>query len=412
MRRQKEIFFLCLHVYMSTLNQLSKETPMIDQSHIDLLGLIEKIPNTKLRRNAGTDGGEWHGACPLPDCKGGDDRFHVWPKPNQGNPRWWCRGCGGQGDAIAFVQAYHSLSFIEALTFLELDMSSPATTQLRPAQAPVAIEPPPTAWQSRALTFVIECQNTLWSAMGKLGLDALHQRGFNDATLCLAHLGYNPYDQYVPRSAFGLPPDWDAFGNPKDIWLPHGVVIPWFVDGQLWKVSIRRPSGEPRYYFLPGSVDTLYNADTLHYSKPAILCEGPFDALAIQQATKGLISAIASGTTGARKMRWITRLALAQPLLLAFDTDEPGLKAAMYWQEIFPEARIWRPFYDDPAAMLETGADVRAWAFAGVGWGREGFSVDGVQTAGRELWRLWDDGTNQVIGEFHSAAEAEQAVAA
>jgi DNA primase len=53
---------------------------------VDLLALLNR--DTRLRRVASTNGGEWAGPCPW--C-GGTDRFRVWPYAAR--PRYWCRQC-------------------------------------------------------------------------------------------------------------------------------------------------------------------------------------------------------------------------------------------------------------------------------------------------------------------------------
>ncbi len=82
-----------------------------------------------------------------------------------------------------------------------------------------------------------------------------------------------------------------------------GIVIPWYVDGAVWKLTIRRPSGTPRYVTVTGSANVLYNVDALQPGRVAVLVEGPFDVLAVEQAAGDLVASVASGTTGARRMR-------------------------------------------------------------------------------------------------------------
>ncbi len=44
--------------------------------------------------------------------------------------------------------------------------------------------------------------------------------------------------------------------------------------------------------------------------------------------------------------------------------------------------------------------------------GSQGYSVEGVQFAdGRIAWRLYDDATGQVVGEYQTEQDAERAVA-
>jgi hypothetical protein len=135
----------------------------------------------------------------------------------------------------------------------------------------------------------------------------------------------------------------------------------------LWRVIIRRPAGEPRYYIIPGGSNALYNADAVQRGKPAVLVEAALDALAIQQEAGDLVAAVATGTTGARGIHWIGKLAGCNPILLSYDNDQGGNQPTTYWRDVFRErAHIWRPYPDDPAAMLEHGFDVRGWVAAGL----------------------------------------------
>lgn len=104
----------------------------------------------------------------------------------------------------------------------------------------------------------------------------------------------------------------------------------------------------------------LYNVNALKRGRVAVLVEGPFDVLAIEQAAADLVTSVARGTTGARRMRWMTRLALCLEVLIALDTEEERNTAAAqaigYWHEVLqPRARRWRPYLKDCGEMLEHG---------------------------------------------------------
>jgi DNA primase len=106
--------------------------------------------------------------------------------------------------------------------------------------------------------------------------------------------------------------------------------------------------------------------DAVRFGHPAVLVEGMFDRLAVQQVAGDLVAPVAVGTRHGTSYT-IGRLSLAKPLLLALDADGAGDAAAAWWQRIFPQARRWRPTHDDPAAMLQTGQDVRGWIKQGLG---------------------------------------------
>jgi hypothetical protein len=358
-----------------------------------------------------------------PDIEKIRDRFRVWPE--QG--RWWCRQCERSGDAVSFVQQREQLGFGEALRSLGLQGQArsyqPAPA---PARPPDPSEPPPEAWQHAARAFVEASSAQLHGGYRK-PLAWLHRRGYQLGTIQAAQLGYQPRDAWLPRSAWGLPEEG------RKLWLPRGIVIPWFVEGQLWKLFIRRPippgaweavrqplhetpapRGIPatvlgclreqrsyltvealarrcdlaagdvqaalaeldaarlvqrptRHYQVPGGSNCIYNADAIQPGKPVLLVEAALDALAVQQAAGDLCATVATGTTGGRAVRWAAQLARASAVLLAYDNDQGGDSPIAYWQAMLgQQARVWRPYLDDPAAMLEQGMDLRGWVAAGL----------------------------------------------
>ena len=83
-----------------------------------------------------------------------------------------------------------------------------------------------------------------------------------------------------------------------------------------------------------------------------------------------LIAVVAAGTTSGRLERWIGRLDLASPVLIALDADAAGDIASGWWlKALGPQARRWQPLWDDPAAMLQGGANLRTWVREGLGTG-------------------------------------------
>ncbi len=335
---------------------------MADLSHVDLLELIGA--DVTLRRKSAASG-EWMGACP--EC-GGRDRFTVWPSPSKGKPRYWCRQCGAKGDAADYlVWRGRAATMGEALRLLGSEYTAPARTEPRPIDPPEAVTPPPAAWQERGRSFADYARRVLWSRDGVEGLEMLRRRGLKDDTIRAAGLGYNPKEMHDDPRRWGL----DPADHPKGIWLPAGVVIPYTVDGELWLVKIRRPQGEPRYVGVAGGTfTTLYNADALRAGRPAVLCEGELDALAVAQAAGDLGAAVASGTTGgAHRVKWLARLALACPVLVSLDNDAAGNEAAPYWLDALGKpAKRWPPLRKDPGEVLQADgpAALLAWIAAGL----------------------------------------------
>lgn len=340
---------------------------------MSIVELIQGETNIPFRKN-GTAGKEYHGPCPWcgDDGKGDKaDRFIIWPAEG----RYLCRRCGKKGDDIQFVREYKHMGYREACEYLDYgekdihhnhhNHHNDFTHQINHNHEQ-PLQPPCEQWLEQAWPFLLSCQEKLWSDAGARALAWLHGRGLTDVTIRAAGLGYCDRDHYAVRAAWGLAPETTKDGKPKGLWLPRGVVIPWQIDGELWGVRIRRPVGDPKYYLIPGGQAAgLFNADQVKAEQPAIIVEGEIDALTICQAG---YAAVATGSThGARRARWIMRLATADPILVAYDNDDAGNEAAAYWLSALPNAKRWRPYWSDANQMQQDGADVRAWIAAGLG---------------------------------------------
>jgi DNA primase len=333
-----------------------------------------------LRKVASTRGGEYTGPCPW--C-GGRDRFRVWPDAEK--PGYWCRQCDRKGDAIQYLRDHDGLSFREACDRLGQPLPEAPRQHSIPKHPPLA-EAPSARWQANAQTFIEACEQVLWTPAGAHARAYLHRRGLQDETIRAARLGYHAGERWEDPERWGLSADH------KKIYLLRGIVFPWWVGSEVWKITFRRdgkdiPKDE-RYKPIAGGSNTLYRVETLRPNAPAMLVEGTLDALSIMQEADDLTAVVAGGTTGGRLERWLGRLALSSTILVSFDADEAGEQAAAWWlKALGAKAKRWRPYWDDPNAMLQDGADLRAWVRAGVGshppWCRE---VARWPQALRELW--------------------------
>ena len=359
----------------------------------DLLALIGR--DTELRRVASTHGGEYAGPCPF--C-GGRDRFRVWPEDKGG--RWWCRQCERSGDATAYRVERGDLTPTEAGRLRHVDDGAQGSA-LRSVAAPRhagRLGPPGPDWQQRARAFCEYAAAQLWETPEALAY--LRGRGLSDDTIRAAGLGWNPRDWHEAPNRWGLT-------RKRRGWLPSGWVIPWELQGALWRVNVRRPEGDPKYIGPAGFSNALYGADALACGRPAILVEGELDALTIRQAAGDMVAPVATGSTGgARRPRWVARLATASTVLVAFDTDEGGEKAASSWLGVLGNARRWRPYWRDASQMLQDGADVRAWAVAGLG---DDAHADAMADLEREAMALLDRMAGDPEARRRYAAIAERA---
>ena len=217
---------------------------------------------------------------------------------------------------------------------------------------------PPNAWRARALEFVHQAIATLWTEEGDRARAYLVGRGFLEETLRVWRIGFQPDEQRFASAA-----DWALDG--KSVWLPRGIVIPWFMGEDIWQVKVRtnaRDSKE-RYKAVRGGHPLLYGADTLVPGSPAVMAEGELDTLLLWQAVHDRTATVSLGSAS----RWPTRygallLAQATPLLLAYDADSEGQRGAERLQQLAPRARrITVPVGKDVGEFVESGGRVKAW---------------------------------------------------
>ncbi len=130
---------------------------------------------------------------------------------------------------------------------------------------------------------------------------------------------------------------------------------------------MHRNLNNQRYIQAAGGANGLYNVDRLKYHDIVVLVEGEIDALTILShiSTKlPNVTAVATGSTeGARVLRWLFQLELADKVLLAFDNDgQAGNKAADFWINLlrFKGVRLL-PTRKDVNQMAQEGDDILTW---------------------------------------------------
>lgn len=333
--------------------------------------MISLLSGQGFRRVAVTParGPEWHGPCPV--CNG-TDRFHVWPEQGQGGT-WWCRGCDKGGDLIAFYRWRDGLGYREACA--RAGVEAQKYTPQRAAQgrrvdggargwAPAKAGQENGTWAAHAAKFVDLCASRL-AGQGQV-VEWLAGRGVDLQTAGRYRLGWNPKDAYRQRASWGLPPEVRADGREKRVWLPAGLVIPGVHGGQVGRVRIRRPEGEPRYWAVAGSDGELLvsRGDAEAY----VVVESELDALAVDTAAGDLVGVIAMGTSHAKPTASAhSLLERALHISVSLDADPAGDKGASWWREQYRQAEVVRPEGGkDPGEMVERGADLRAWVVAGL----------------------------------------------
>lgn len=236
---------------------------------------------------------------------------------------WRCFGkCDAGGDVIGWVQRYHGLSFHRACEKLAIG-DLPHTTESIYYPEPVPVprsEPPDEKWQKIAVRIAQQAEDWLWRTEGRRALEYLkRKRGLSEGIIAAAHLGYIP----------GQPNEWKQIDGLK---VPCGIAIPWYAEGALWGVKVRRSAGEQRYQQVSGGNirACLYLADRIQPGLPLFLTEGEFDALTAWQLGSGKLSVASIGSASNQRInsRWYSKLLTAPRLLVCMDVDEAGEKAA------------------------------------------------------------------------------------
>lgn len=309
------------------------------------------------------EGREYASSCPI--CSG-VDRFSFWPETG----RWHCiRGCGIHGSSVYwFARDVLGMTHQQALTELGVDISDIDSYSHSPqVKLPLFLltdEPPCSAWIDAAHTFCHMAEKYLWSAKGETALAYLHSRGFTDQTIKQAHLGLCPDWYKAPLEDWGLDASQLMKTDDPLIKIPRGIVIPYYVNGSIHKIQLRRPDGT--YFEILGSSEPLYSLAPIE-DRPVLLVESEFDALSAHQEASDLICCVATGgTPKGRNPRNVTQLHMASKILQGFDDDPAGEKAAAEWQELIPSIIRHAPWAHDVNDMLKDELPIRAWVELGL----------------------------------------------
>ena len=331
---------------------------------MNLLEIVEE-KGLLFQRASSTKGGEFHSPCP--NC-GGDNRFMFWPKDDQ----YWCRQCNVKGDSIQFCRDFLGLDYRSAClkSGIEAKTSFSNRTARTSLYSPERVCLPPNIWQKKAREFVLKSHFDLLN--DSVGLHLLYDRGFSIETIKSFSLGWNPQDEFLFLSEWGLPQIIKENGQEKKLWLPKGILIPTVNETAMVKLKIRRccwKEGDklPKYVEISGSMKcpSFYGS---HLNKPIIIIESELDAILTQQFASDLCCCMALGGAG-KKPDLTTHhiLRTASHLLFALDFDEAGRKAYHFWKSVYPQIKAWPvPKEKSPGDAYLAGIDLRKWIEAGI----------------------------------------------
>ena len=103
-------------------------------------------------------------------------------------------------------------------------------------------------WQAEARAFIEAGENTLWTSAGRAGLTFLKERGLPAGVLISNSLGFNSRERNM---VWGETP----------VWLSEGVSIPWLINDKIWRITIRRLTGDKDKRYLSSKEETIYSVE-------------------------------------------------------------------------------------------------------------------------------------------------------
>ena len=234
---------------------------------------------------------------------------------------------------------------------------------------------PTGVWQQKAEAMVHYAREVLFNTPDAVAW--LADRGISEKAAKAWWLGWfggdkDGKDLFRPRESWGLGPALKDDGTPKKLWIPRGLVIPWVgVDG-IYRIRIRRPEGEPRYYVLPGSTMDCLILPRMG-ARAYVVVESELDAVMIHALADDLIAVVALGNSSRKPDAKVwTSLQCAARVLVSLDNDPAGRKATEWWLAHLPDTAMDYPAPSgkDPGDAFKAGADIQEWIREGLpaGW--------------------------------------------
>ncbi len=319
-------------------------------------------------------GSSYVGLCPFHNEKTGS--FHV----SQNKQLYHCFGCGAGGDVFGFLMEYENYTFQEAMEQLagRVGMSLPK-------QELTELERRESDYRSKLLEVNKEAGKyyylLLRSPRGAHALDYFKNRELSEETMKKFGLGYadkysddlyrylrsKGYDDRLLKDS-GLVTMDERHGMHDKFWnramfpimnVHHKIV------GFGGRVM---GEGEPKYLNSPETQifdksRNLYGMNLARQSRreQILLCEGYMDVIALHQA--GFDNAVASLGTAFTSGHANLLKRYAKEVLLTFDSDGAGIKAALRAIPILKEAGIsakvisMKPYKDPDEFIKALGAE-------------------------------------------------------
>lgn len=338
------------------------------RSRSDIVDVISGY--VKLKRK----GSNYVGVCP----------FHNDRNPsmsvNQPRQMYHCFSCGAGGDVFKFVMDYENLTFPEAMKVLadRAGIQLPERDTSREAKQQADLKAQIMEMNKLAAKYYYYM---LRQPAGKRGLDYLTGRQLSPETIKKFGLGYaskysNDLYQYLKNKGYsdqllkesGLMQVDEKHGMYDKFW--NRVMFP-IMDTRSRVIGFGgrvMGDGKPKYLNSPETKvfdksRNLYGLNLARVSRKPniILCEGYMDVIAMHQA--GFNQAVASLGTAFTQQQSVILKRYTNEVLLTYDSDDAGVKAAMRAIPILKDAGLtakvinMEPYKDPDEFIKAEGAE-------------------------------------------------------
>lgn len=336
------------------------------RSKVDIVDIVSGY--VKLQKK----GSNYFGLCPFHNEK--SPSFSVAP----GKQIYYCFGCGAGGNAITFLMEYENYSFPEALQVLadRVGVTLPKEEMSKEARAQADLRASLLEINKLAANYFYY---QLKHPQGRLGYDYLRNRQLSDDTIRRFGLGFASKrgddlyrflrekgytDQLLKET--GLV-SIEERGTHDKFW--NRVMFPIMdVNNRVIGFGGRvMGDGAPKYLNSPETrlFDKSRNLYGLNYAKTSrekffLICEGYMDVIAMHQA--GFTNAVASLGTAFTKQHASLIKRYTDQVILTYDSDDAGVKAALRAIPILKEAGVsarvlnMKPYKDPDEFIKNMGA--------------------------------------------------------
>ena len=272
--------------------------------------------------------------------------FHLFTDADGKARQYKCFACNASGDLYSLIMWNENLTFSQALERAQQLYGTSGSCEAfarmaaQPRKKVIRLEPerPSDEWQTALMPIVQRAQVAIFEDVGKPALDYLHKRGIDDDTIRNHGIGFIPMiGAWGKESGISFAIQSPFPDDDRKLGIPCGITFPYFMDGHLYKLEMRR---------LPADVETVGKIGQVRGCKPALFnaddaacedkrrdilfTEGVIDALSINQTVgrwcNDEIKAVTFGSsaTAGDADEFYKWYVMPYRVIVGFDNDDAG----------------------------------------------------------------------------------------